>query len=327
MKWQGWHLGFWLILKTNTGKQHDQTHGELLCTIWWHSTSILTLNFVEQNFHWWKVDSAQLAWIPVIRPLFSFQSSNMTGDSRLFPKCSKYIDLLMGCFFQHAEQWRWLQKLIQIIAVTTGWYYLAGAFAKHDSQSSSLFPKFLGAKIYQSVTAAQHPTLPVWSHVPLFSAYHQYFYDHPECTPPKTNMTMEKTWLTTTIWKMYLLSKMVAVNFPLPCLFTGGQLLKITMLRSFPQPPSQRGPPPHPGRPPRARRCESGHPQGAREGFLGRVSRERTADWKILLRCSSMKTCEKKTYPHLKLNSKSWKVTFSKKERIAFQLSFLKGRC
>ena len=147
MKWQGWHLGFWLILKTNTWKQHDQTHGELLCTIWWHSTSILTLNFVEQNFHWWKVDSAQLAWIPVIRPLFSFQSSNMTGDSRLFPKCSKYIDLLMGFFFQHAEQWRWLQKLIQIIAVTTGWYYLAGAFAKHDSQSSSLFPKFWGQNI------------------------------------------------------------------------------------------------------------------------------------------------------------------------------------
>lgn len=28
-------------------------------------------------------------------------------------------------------------------------------------------------------------------------------------------------------------------EFPLPCLFTGGQLLKITMLRSFPQPPSQ----------------------------------------------------------------------------------------
>ena len=112
---------------------------------------------------------------------------------------------------------------------------------------------------------------------------------------------------------MYLLSKMVTVNFPLPCLFTGGQLLKITMLRSLPQPPSQRGPPPHPGRPPRARRCESGHPQGAAFQGKGRQIGRLCWDvvpWRPLRKRHMWHTHTWSLIASLPL----WKVTFSKRK-------------
>lgn len=97
-------------------------------------------SLVESGFGTARMDSCYkaLVFLPVIK-----------HDWRL-PSFSKMFEIYWsfdGIFDQHAEQWRWLQKLIQITAVTTGWYYLAGAFAKHDSQSSSLFPKFGGQNI------------------------------------------------------------------------------------------------------------------------------------------------------------------------------------
>ena len=95
------------------------------------------------------------------------------------------------------------------------WYYLGGAFAKNDSQSSSIFPMF---NYFQPTTITSmiilnvHPRKQTWQWKNMVNNYHL-----KDVSPIKNGDS----------------------EFPLPCLFTGGQLLKITMLRSFPQPPSQ----------------------------------------------------------------------------------------